>query len=92
MPFNNNYFHKIALPAYPTLVTVFCYICRGRFSEKIQLLFDKSSKIMTVISPQDLVGCPAEVSARYSVVVRPQASLATICSKASADLDNVAIS
>ncbi len=48
---------------------------------------------MTVISPQDLVGCPAEVSARYSVVVRPQVTLAAICNKASAaDLDNVSIS
>jgi hypothetical protein len=47
---------------------------------------------MTVISPQDLVDCPAEVSARYSVVVQPQASLAAICNKATADLDNVTIS
>ena len=47
---------------------------------------------MTVISPQDLVGCPAEVSARYSVVVRPQVTLAAICNKAGADLDYVAIS
>ena len=75
-----------------TLVTVFCYICRRRFSERILLLFDKSSKKMTVISPQDLVDCTAEVSARYSVGVRPQASLAAICRKAGIDLDNVAIS
>ncbi len=34
-----------------TIVTVFCYICRRRFSERILLLFDKSSKLMTVISP-----------------------------------------
>jgi hypothetical protein len=47
---------------------------------------------MTVISPQGLVDCTAEVSARYSVGVRPQASLAAICSKAGADLDNVGIS
>jgi hypothetical protein len=74
-----------------TLVTVFCYICRRRFSERILLLFDKSSKKMTVINPQGLVDCIAEVSARYSVGVRPQASLAAICSKAGIDLDNVAI-
>jgi hypothetical protein len=37
---------------------------------------------MIVISPQGLVDCTAEVSARYSVGVRPQASLAAICSKA----------
>ncbi len=47
---------------------------------------------MTVISPQGLVDCTAEVSARYSVGVRPQASLAAICRKAGIDLDNVAIS
>ena len=47
---------------------------------------------MTAISPQDLVDYTAEVSARYSVVVRPQASLTAICNKASSDLDNVAIS
>jgi hypothetical protein len=75
-----------------TLVTVFCYICRRRFSERILMLFDKSSKKMTVISPQGLVDCTAEVSARYSVGVRPQASLAAICRKAGIDLDNVAIS
>jgi hypothetical protein len=75
-----------------TLVTVFCYICRRRFSEGILLLFDKSSKLMTVIIPQAHVDCTAEVSARYSIGVRPQASLAAICSKAGADLDNVAIS
>jgi hypothetical protein len=75
-----------------TLVTVFCYICRRRFSEGILLLFDKSSKLMPVISPQAHVDCTAEVSARYSIGVWPQASLAAICSKAGADLDNVAIS
>jgi hypothetical protein len=32
-----------------TIVTVFCYICRRRFSERILLLFDNSSKLMTVI-------------------------------------------
>jgi hypothetical protein len=47
---------------------------------------------MTVNSSQGLVDCTAEVSARNSVGVRPQASLAAICSKAGADLDNVAIS
>jgi len=47
---------------------------------------------MTVITPQGLVDCTAEVSARYSVGVWPQASLAAICSKAGADLDNDAIS
>jgi hypothetical protein len=47
---------------------------------------------MTAISPQDLVDCTAEVSAIYSVVVRPQASVTAICNKASSDLDNVAIS
>jgi hypothetical protein len=46
---------------------------------------------MTAISPQDLVDCTAEVSARYSVF-QPQASLTAICNKASSDLDNVAIS
>jgi hypothetical protein len=56
------------------------------------LLFDKSSKLMAVISPQAHVDCTAEVSARYSIGVQPQASLAEICSKAGADLDNVAIS
>ena len=76
----------------PTHVIVFCYICRRRFSERILLLFDKTSKKMTVISPQGLVDCTAEVSARYSVGVRPQASLAAICRKAGIDLDNVAIS
>jgi hypothetical protein len=64
-----------------TLVTVFCYICRRRFSERILLLFDKSSKKMTVISPQGLVDCTAEVSARYSVGVRPQASLQQFAEK-----------
>ena len=44
---------------------------------------------MTVISPQDLVDCTAEVSARYSVF-QPQASLTAICNKASADLENFA--
>ena len=73
-----------------TLVTVFWYI--WRISERILLLFDKSSKKMTVIRPQGLVDCTAEVSARYSVGVRPQASLAAICRKAGIDLDNVAIS
>jgi hypothetical protein len=80
---------------------IYCYsitviainlLCRRRFSERILLLFDKSSKKMTVISPQGLVDCTAEVSARYSVGVRPQASLAAICRKAGIDLDNVAIS
>ncbi len=47
---------------------------------------------MTVISSQAHVDCTAEVSARYSIGVQPQASLAAICSKAGADLDNVAIS
>jgi hypothetical protein len=64
-----------------TLVTVFCYICRRRFSERILLLFDKSSKKMTVITPQGLVDCTAEVSARYSVGVRPQASLQQFAEK-----------
>jgi len=80
---------------------IYCYsitviainlLCRRRFSERILLLFDKSSKKMTVISPQGLVDCTAEVSARYSVGVGPQASLAAICRKAGIDLDNVAIS
>jgi hypothetical protein len=47
---------------------------------------------MTAISPQDLVDCTAEVSAIYSVVVRPHASLTAIYNKASSDLDNVTIS
>ncbi len=55
----------------PTHVIVFCYICR-RFSERILLLFEKSSIIMTLIIPQDLVDCTAEVSARYNVGVLPQ--------------------
>ncbi len=71
-------------------MTVFCFICRRRFSERILLLFDKSNKIITVIRPQDLVDCTAEVSARYTVVVWLQASLAAICNKASADLENFA--
>ncbi len=70
-------------------MTVFCYICKRRFSERILLLFDKSNKLIIVISPQDLVDCIAEVSARYTVVVW-QASLAAICNKASADLENFA--
>jgi hypothetical protein len=53
----------------PTQVIVFCYICRRRFSERILLLFEKSSTIMTLIIPQDLVDCTAEVSARYNVGV-----------------------
>jgi hypothetical protein len=71
----------INLLCWHTLVTVFCYICRRRFSERILLLFDKSSKKMTVISPQGLVDCTAEVSARYSVGVRPQASLQQFAEK-----------
>ncbi len=47
---------------------------------------------MTEISPQDLVDCTAELSARYSVGVWPQASFAAITNKAGDDLDNVAIS
>jgi hypothetical protein len=58
----------------------------------ILLLFDKSSKIMTEISPKDLADCTAEVSARNSLGVWPQASLAAICYKAGADLDSVALS
>jgi hypothetical protein len=75
-----------------TLVTLFCYICRRRLSERILLFFDKSRKIMTEISPLDLVNCPAEVSARNSLGFWSQASLAAICNKAGADLDSVAIS
>jgi hypothetical protein len=56
----------------PTHVIVFCYICRRRFSERILLLFEKSSMIMTLIIPKDLVDCTAEVSARYNVGVGPQ--------------------
>jgi hypothetical protein len=56
----------------PTHVIVFCYICRRRFGERILLLFEKSSIIMTLIIPQDLVDCTAEVSARYNVGVWPQ--------------------
>jgi hypothetical protein len=55
-----------------THVIVFCYIWRRRFSERILLLFEKSSNIMTAIIPQDLVDCTAEVSARYNVGVWPQ--------------------
>ena len=56
----------------PTHVIVFCYICRRRFSERISLLFEKSSIIRTLIIPQDLVDCTAEVLARYNVGVWPQ--------------------
>jgi hypothetical protein len=56
----------------PTHVIVFCYICRRRFGERILLLFEKSSIIMTLIIPHDLVDCTAEVSARYNVGVWPQ--------------------
>jgi hypothetical protein len=56
----------------PTHVIVFCYICRRRFGEIILLLSEKSSIIMTLIIPQDLVDCTAEVSARYNVGVWPQ--------------------
>ncbi len=47
---------------------------------------------MAEISPEDLVDCTAELSARYSVGVWPQASFATISNKAGTNLDNVAIS
>jgi hypothetical protein len=70
----------------PTHVIVFCYICRRRFSERISLLFEKSSIIRTLIIPQDLVDCTAEVSA--SVWPQPPWH----CNKAGADLDYVAIS
>jgi hypothetical protein len=56
----------------PTHVIVFCYICRTRFSERISLLFEKSSIIRTLIIPQELVDCTAEVSARYNVGIWPQ--------------------
>jgi hypothetical protein len=39
----------------PTQVIVFCYICRRIFSERISLLFEKSSIIKTLIIPQELV-------------------------------------
>lgn len=53
----------------------------------------KGQKIMIVISPDDLVDCTAEVSARYNVGIRPQTSLlAAICNKAGLNLDDVAIS
>ena len=56
----------------PTHVIVFCYIYRRRFSERISLLFEKSSIIRTLIIPQDLVDCTAEVSAKYNVGVWPK--------------------
>jgi len=53
----------------------------------------KDTKIMIVISPDDLVDCTAAVSARYNAGIRPQTSLlAAICIKAGVNLDNVAIS
>jgi hypothetical protein len=56
----------------PTHVIIFCYICTRRFSERISLLFEKSSIIRTLIIPQELVDCTAEVSTRSNVGIWPQ--------------------
>lgn len=48
---------------------------------------------MICISPEDLVDCTAEVSARYRVGIRPQTSLvAAICNKAGVNVDDIPLS
>ena len=52
----------------------------------------KGGKVMSVLSPEDLVDCTSKVSTRHNVFVQPQASLlSAISNKAGVDLDNAAI-
>jgi hypothetical protein len=76
----------------PTLVIVFCYICSKRFNERILLLFEKSSNIMTIIIPPDLADCTVGSVTQIQCRCLATASLEAICCKADADLDYVAIS